>query len=69
MTWQEIYNKYKDSELMKEFKEYFIDNRRSKRIFAYLNIKDIWGYFETWIKSRSEEEMTEAVNAYFSKKM
>ncbi len=43
-NWSGVYNKYKDSELMKEFRKYFIDKRRSKRIFAYLDIKDIWGY-------------------------
>ncbi len=43
-NWSGVYNKYKDSELMKEFREYFIDKRRSKRIFAYLDIKDIFGY-------------------------
>ena len=41
MTWQEIYNKHKDSELMKEFEDYVITLRTAH---PQKTIKDIWGY-------------------------
>ena len=40
MTWQKIHNKYKDSELMKEFEQY---SKLGIDIWG-LHIKDIWGY-------------------------
>lgn len=51
MTWQEIYKKHKDSELMKEFLAYCKKEcvQTYKEDFDLLdwkeyNIKDIWGY-------------------------
>ena len=45
MTWQETYNRYEDSELMKEFGLW----ARTKGIVVNMrhescNIKDVWGY-------------------------
>jgi len=49
MTWQDIYLKYKDTELMKEFGEYVGDNDNfpaevDENYLCDDNIKDIWGY-------------------------
>lgn len=43
-TWQEIYNKYKDTELMKEFVDWKDNNGGIKVDFWEENIKDIFGY-------------------------
>jgi len=49
MNWKEIYNKYKDTELMLEFGEYVGDNDNfpaevDENYLCDDNIKDIWGY-------------------------
>jgi len=55
--WNEIYNKYNDTELMEEFTEYLTDGIYksydcftesnilvTNKLFEQINIKDIWGY-------------------------
>ena len=44
MKWQEIYKKYKDSELMDKFNMYVYDNEGESIGDSTSNIKDIWGY-------------------------
>ena len=52
MTWQDICAKYKDTELMKEFRNHyfdekgvFLDKEDRKEYDGFVeNIKDIWGY-------------------------
>ena len=46
MTWQEIYNKYKDTELMKEFEEW------CKIFIEIATIKDIWGYLVCFAETK-----------------
>ena len=44
MIWQEIYNKYKDSELMQEFRKFWYDKKRNCYYLHIQDIKDIIGY-------------------------
>ena len=51
LTWQEIYKKYKDTELMKEFDVYLDEQMEIPQEVLdmccgaeKMNIKDIWGY-------------------------
>ena len=48
MNWKEIYLKYKDTELMKQFAGYILDYRPNKAIWYLgeedMEIKDIWGH-------------------------
>ena len=46
MTWLETYKKYKDSELMKEFKDYLYDAGSPDigHLVYISDIKNIWGY-------------------------
>lgn len=60
-TWTDIYKKYKDSELMKEFWITLPALSLNKA-----NIKDIWGYFEVWTKRLSEEDMCKIVDEVFN---
>ena len=64
VTWQDVNNKYKDTELMKEFVEYLKSNNYSRGGFIS-TIKDIWGYFQVWAKMQDEGKMIEIVNKYF----
>ena len=72
MTWQEIYNKYKDTELMKEFREWCHKIRSelgsqsimltNKQFFGQTDIKDIWGYlicFAETIGQRMDYDLLE----------
>ena len=44
-TWEEIYLKYKDTELMKEFRDWHWGKNGGVVLSrGYANIKDIWGY-------------------------
>ncbi len=67
MTWKEIYNKYKDTELMKEFYFYWyqfqkydelqkmlgqIKAKEYAEIHGGLSIKDIWGYLIVFAETK-----------------
>lgn len=43
-SWTEIYNKFKDTELMKEFEDYCCIDNKEYFVIDCLEIKDIWGY-------------------------
>ena len=58
MDWQEIYTKHKDTELMKEFIDYwygyFVKHGVSPLAFLMCDIKDIWGYLICFAETKKE---------------
>ena len=71
-NWQEIYNKYKDSELMKGFYEYCLlegffrfrggivcprIDGNLRGCFPSLKIKDIWGYLMCFAETKRQLNM------------
>ena len=55
MNWQEIYKKYKDSELMDKFNMYVYDNEGESIGDSTSNIKDIWGYLIVFAETKGWE--------------
>ncbi len=57
MTWQEIYLKYKDSELMKAFFDYVCDagNPDLGKLVAICDIQDLWGYLICFAETKGIE--------------
>jgi len=52
MTWQEIYTKYKDTKLMKEFDKYTQQFSLLEVWIMTSNIKDIWGYLIVFAETK-----------------
>lgn len=55
MNWRKIYEKYKDTELMKEFMKYIDDGTVRWKDLIYrktINIKDIWGYLIVFAETK-----------------
>ena len=65
MTWQEIYNKYKDTELMQEFVEPFYEDSDWDKI-EYWNIKDIYGYLFCFAKSEYDYDLEKIIIGSFN---
>ena len=60
MTWQEIYKKYKDTKLIKEFIKWYKNNTgftHTQTVMGLfeggeINIKDIWGYLIVFAETK-----------------
>jgi len=68
MTWQELYKKYKDTELMKEFAEFIYKELGYKKDRARFflsetgwGIKDIYGYLFCFAKSEYDYDLEKTI--------
>ena len=54
-NWSDVSKKYKDYELMKEFKKFWYNNKRNCYYLYIQEIKDIWGYLICFAETKGIE--------------